>query len=279
MTVDDGDVPAQKENDAVHPPGAQPVQVSRPGSACLMAVVAKRAMCSTGTAAMYQSAVRSSCDPSGPVTRNPGDRRPEHWNVQARAETELDAQVAEMVQPRIDPDVAGRSVEQPVRRPPRDPDIEEQLKKYVAPRAGADLRASGDQCAGEAVSEEPLVAGRALGRPGEPPPALLLPLAVAAGFAAGQEYEEPLEEMGYVAGGESRLAPRDVADHLGQVGRRVGEPDRDQQRDFPPVLAISASVACRRLSRTPRLGPRGSAHRVGQVAVEAGEETEPVFGR
>ena len=69
-------------------------------------------MCSTGTAAMYQSCpqVLSTLVWSSDGNRGGTPGRAVN-GVHACAETELDAQFDEMVQPRADRDVAGRAVE------------------------------------------------------------------------------------------------------------------------------------------------------------------------
>ena len=197
-------------------------------------------------------------------------------------EAQVDAEGAEVGDPRVDPRLVGGPVEHAIGTPAGAGDVEQQLGEDQSTRAGADLPRPGrHQRAGEPVGEELLERHRPVFGADEIPPTLLLPLLEAPLVAARQQRQQSLHEQCLLAGGDpERRRPLDQepADHPEVVERRremggadhlvtaAGPGDHHPGRRRQPVEHGAT-------------GGRDPLHRVGHVAIEAREEPKSVLGR
>jgi hypothetical protein len=201
-----------------------------------------------------------------------------------RVEVKRHAALRKQLPPRVDPHVAGRAVEQAVRAAAHAREVEQQLEQDVAAGAGADLaRPGGHQRAGQAVAEVLAKGRRAPVGLHERPPAHALPLLEAALVAARQQDEQLVGEEDLLVDGDAQLgAPGEQeAHHRLEVVERRGQP---RGADHVPAPArLGEQDPARRdevvqdALRVARVGD--APHRVGHVAVEAGEEAKAVLGR
>ena len=240
---------------------------------------------STGIALTNQSASTRVRRPAPSVSqaariRPPADVVP----LQALAVDELHAEVAQVPHPRVDPGLVGGQVEHPVQCAvvAAAEDVHHERLAHVADRAGAGeglLR--GDQAAGQPGGEHPLVLPRPRAGAHEVPPADLLPLAEPALVAAGEEDQQPLDEVG-------ELVRRDGA--AGQVveqvaaqavdGEQLDRVRADPEDEPVGALAGAQELAVRRVGQVVAHGAaaeRDPPHRVRHVVVEAREEPEAVL--
>lgn len=197
--------------------------------------------------------------------------------------------------PGVDPRLARGSVQHavdvgvgPVEAAAEQSPEDQRLDDDAADRAGGGLLgAGGDEVAGLTDAEERAVLLAEVAGADEVPPRHGLPLALAAGVAAGEMDEEAVHEVGDLMRGETGPRVQGCRDLVAQPGRRQiartrwgrGTPQGKVQvraalvagEEFlGGVTEIAAHTA-----RTAR--ERDAAHRVGQVPVEAGEEAEAVL--
>lgn len=195
---------------------------------------------------------------------------------------EVHPQGAQVGQPGIEPDLVGRPVEHPVHLASGAGEVEEQLEQDHAPRAGAhfmSLRCH--QGAGEPVGEELAVGGRARLGAGELPPALVLVLGEPPLIAARQQNQEPVHEVSLVLrrdperGGVGEQGPKGQLEVVRSGWKVRGRDDLRSALQRHLDTAGRDEIAEHALALAPERDP---PHCVGQVAVEAGKEAEPVLG-
>lgn len=210
------------------------------------------------------------------------------------AEFEDHAERAQLGRPRVDPGLAGRRVEHPVglavHAPAEDAVDDEGLEDGARDGPGAGLlRLGGGQVAGQADAEQPLVVLGHLGGPDEVPPGHLLPLILPAPVAAGEVDQDPAGEVGDLVGGQVQDGVEQTGDgpQQGLRGefarvRWCGEGAQGQPKAGAAGVAGEqrlGAVAQVAVDPVGVAAERDPAHRVGQVAVEAGEEPEAVLAR
>jgi hypothetical protein len=192
----------------------------------------------------------------------------------------------EVAEPRIDPRLGGRRVEQPARLVVhREEDVADEDAGRLQPDgAGAGLLGlGGDQVPGQRAGEQVLVErAEALG-PHEVPPAQLVVLVVPPGVARRDELGQPGGEVQQLVQLQAGDDPEQADQRLGQVGDRVdGEQllvrERDVERVLPrePGRLPEGQVVLHAVGVGPVGDPR---HGVDDVAVVAGEEPEAVLAR
>ncbi len=165
----------------------------------------------------------------------------------------VDAAAGELVDPRADPDVARRPVQNAIGTAACAAQVEEQLKQDVTAGACAHLPCPRrHQRARGAVGQELAKRGTANVGVDEVPPALVLPLAVAALVAAREEREQALYEEGVVLrrDPERRREVEEKTTHEPEVLERFGQM-RDGEELVASAWAMRIRVAATRLSKTP----------------------------
>ncbi len=202
------------------------------------------------------------------------------------AHPELDAQPPQSSDPRIDPCLVGRCVEQAIRLAVVAPthDVHEERLAHIGDRAAAgEFLLRGNQRTGEALREHLLVLSRLALCPHEVPPRHVLPLPEPPRGAAGEENPEPLDELPELGGrdagaeiqcGDQRLTQRlrvehDRIDPAGHRRIRTASARKPRLRGAHEVVPHTVGIA--------REGD--AAHRVRHVVIEAGEEPEAVLAR
>ena len=213
MTVDDRDVRVEVEEHAVHPPGHETVERGQPRLQPPQRRPGQRPHDLDG----QRRDVEVGSDGAG-GRRDAGNALAVHDETLNRAvEAQIDTDRTQMLDPRIDPRLVGRSVEHPIGSAADAGDVEQQLGEDQAARAGADLpRACRHQRAREAIGEELLERDRATLSADVLPPALLLPLLVAPLVAAREQRQQPLHEHGLLGGRDPerrRPLEQEPADH------------------------------------------------------------------
>ena len=191
---------------------------------------------------------------------------------------------AQVLDPRVDPGLAASARRAPGRRARRRGEVEQELQQDQPAGARAHLaRPRGDERARQPVGEELLERRRCAGRRRSTPTSSAAPTArggarrSSSAASAAARRRAPARAAGCrVCCAQSRTnrasTPRSSTD-AGGCGRPISSLR-------PPACASSARVAATRLPATPLpRAVRDPAHRVGQVAVEAGEEAEAVLGR
>ena len=146
---------------------------------------------------------------------------------------------------------------------------------------GAHLASLGrDQAAGEPVSEELLVAGRAAFGSREGPPALVLVLREPPLLAAREQQQQPVGEVELLLDGDADVGgvrkqgakgKVEVAQRRGKVSRRD-----DLRASVTSDLHLAGRNQVSEHAVPPSLD-RDPPHGVGQVAVEAREESKAVL--
>ena len=237
-------------------------------------------MTSTGSAPTYQSASRRPGVSLGHDAHAGHPPVPAWDRLHLMAQPELDAAVAQQREPRVDPHVAGRAVEDAVRLSRRARHVEEQLQQDVAAGARAHLsRPRGHERAREAVRQVLRVVLRpARVRAGELPPALALVLREAALLAARQEQQQPVDEVGRVLRGDPDAVG--VLEEEAEALVQVPEVARKVHRREQLLAGLGRHLhlaGCDEVVRHRTAAVGNPAHRVGEVPVEARKEAKPVF--
>ena len=210
--------------------------------------------------------------------RSPARTRP--WTGQSRRRST--PSVPQVLDPRIDPHLVGRAVEDAIGSAADVGDVEQQLSEDQATCASTDLPGPGrDQRPREAVGEVgPEGLGTAIGAH-ELPPALVLPLLVAPLITAREQRQQTLHEHRLLR--ERDAEPCRPLDQEPADNREVVE-RRRQMGGADDLLALVRpgdhhAGGRRQPVEHAAAGGRDPAHRVGDVAIEAREEAEPVLGR
>ena len=198
------------------------------------------------------------------------------------AEAHVDAAASQVIDPGVDPDLARRRVEHAVGAAAHACEVLQQLDQHPAAGSGAHLpSARRHQRAREPVGEEALEGRAAALGSRELPPALALPLLVAALVATGQQGQQALHQH--------RVLVQRHPDADGSIAQEAGEHREvlSGLREVPrgDDLVGATGLGEQNPGRADEVvahGPaleRDSPHRVGQVAVEAGEEAKAVLAR
>ncbi len=186
--------------------------------------------------------------------------------------------------PGVDPDQVGGTVEHAVGRPGAGVEHRQhELHEHVADGARArPLRLGRHQRAGDAGGEELAVGRRAVLGADELPPADALVLGQPALGARGEDLPDAAAEVRQVLGREPGVGAegeQQVAQHRAGVARGAGEQRRHDERR--PVVLRDGDARRRHqvVGRAAAVERRDAPHRVDDVAVEAGEESEAVLAR